>query len=56
MQAAQIVEDSPAPVSTLPYPPLHLGKKFVVLSDWLVLALVRPRPPSPFPLHFRIND
>lgn len=23
-----------APVSTLPYPPLHLNKKFVVLSDW----------------------
>ncbi|KAH7929954.1 hypothetical protein BV22DRAFT_1109561 [Leucogyrophana mollusca] len=25
---------SQAPESTLPYPPLHLGKKFVVLSDW----------------------
>ncbi|KAH7904843.1 HAD-like domain-containing protein [Hygrophoropsis aurantiaca] len=25
---------SEAPESTLPYPPLHVGKKFVVLSDW----------------------
>lgn len=24
----------PAPVSTLPYPPIHKDKKFVVLSDW----------------------
>ena len=23
-----------APESTLPYPPLHTGKKFVALSDW----------------------
>lgn len=26
----------PAPESTLPYPPVHKDKKFVVLSDWLV--------------------
>lgn len=25
-----------APKSTLPYPPIHKDKKFVVLSDWLV--------------------
>jgi len=25
-----------APESTLPYPPLHKDKKFVVLSDWYV--------------------
>uniref|UniRef100_A0A0W0EX82 Uncharacterized protein n=1 Tax=Moniliophthora roreri TaxID=221103 RepID=A0A0W0EX82_MONRR len=24
-----------APESTLPYPPIHKDKKFVVLSDWL---------------------
>lgn len=24
------------PASTMPYPPLHTDKKFVVLSDWLV--------------------
>lgn len=23
-----------APQSVLPYPPIHRGKKFVVLSDW----------------------
>ncbi|KAI0074300.1 hypothetical protein K474DRAFT_1665570 [Panus rudis PR-1116 ss-1] len=26
--------ESPAPESTLPYPPIHKDKKFVVLSDW----------------------
>ncbi|PIL30159.1 hypothetical protein GSI_07737 [Ganoderma sinense ZZ0214-1] len=26
--------EDPAPKSTLPYPPLHKDKKFVVLSDW----------------------
>ena len=26
----------PAPQSTLPYPPIHKDKKFVVLSDWSV--------------------
>lgn len=25
-----------APESTLPYPPVHKDKKFVILSDWLV--------------------
>lgn len=25
-----------APESTLPYPPVHVDKKFVVLSDWYV--------------------
>lgn len=30
------------PVSTMPYPPLHVDKKYVVLSDWLVLFMVRP--------------
>ena len=29
-------DNEPAPVSTLPYPPIHKDKKFVVLSDWLV--------------------
>jgi len=24
------------PESTLPYPPIHTDKEFVVLSDWLV--------------------
>ncbi|KAF9002649.1 hypothetical protein BDZ89DRAFT_1169707 [Hymenopellis radicata] len=28
------MSDEPAPKSTLPYPPLHKDKKFVVLSDW----------------------
>ncbi len=28
------MSDDPAPQSTLPYPPLHKDKKFVVLSDW----------------------
>jgi hypothetical protein len=28
-----------APPSTMPYPPLHTDKKFVVLSDWLVTRL-----------------
>lgn len=27
-----------APHSTLPYPPLHTNKKFVILSDWCVEA------------------
>ncbi|KAF8155689.1 HAD-like domain-containing protein [Crassisporium funariophilum] len=26
--------EQPAPESTLPYPPIHTDKKFVVLSDW----------------------
>lgn len=26
------------PESTLPYPPIHTDKRFVVLSDWLVYA------------------
>jgi hypothetical protein len=30
------------PESTLPYPPLHLDKKFVVLSDWYVIAYTSP--------------
>jgi hypothetical protein len=30
-----------APESTLPYPPIHTDKKFVVLSDWLVCILRR---------------
>ncbi|KAL6302744.1 HAD-like domain-containing protein [Sparassis latifolia] len=28
------LDDEPVPVSTLPYPPIHEDKKFVVLSDW----------------------
>lgn len=28
--------DEVPPVSTLPYPPLHLDNKFVALSDWFV--------------------
>lgn len=32
-----------APLSTMPYPPLHQDKKFVVLSDWLVHFMVRSR-------------
>lgn len=32
-----------APLSTMPYPPLHQDKKFVVLSDWLVHFTVRSR-------------
>ncbi|KAH9946893.1 HAD-like domain-containing protein [Amylocystis lapponica] len=28
------MSNEPAPVSTLPYPPIHRDKKFVVLSDW----------------------
>jgi hypothetical protein len=31
------------PESTLPYPPLHLDKKFVVLTDWLVLFALEIR-------------
>ncbi|OBZ65635.1 Pdp3-interacting factor 1 [Grifola frondosa] len=31
-----IMEADAAPASTLPYPPIHRDKKFVVLSDWLV--------------------
>jgi len=27
----------PTPESSLPYPPIHKDKKFVVLSDWSVL-------------------
>lgn len=30
------------PLSTMPYPPLHEDKRFVVLSDWLVPFTVRP--------------
>jgi hypothetical protein len=30
-----------APESTLPYPPIHTDKKFVVLSDWLVCIFRR---------------
>jgi len=29
-----------APESTLPYPPIHKDKKFVVLSDWLVCIVM----------------
>jgi len=29
---------SEAPESTLPYPPIHTDKKFVVLSDWSVAS------------------
>ena len=29
------------PESTLPYPPIHTDKKFVVLSDWLVCIFRR---------------
>ena len=32
----------PAPESTLPYPPIHKDKKFVVLSDWSVHLPARP--------------
>jgi hypothetical protein len=31
------------PESTLPYPPIHKDKKFVVLSDWLVSFHVKSR-------------
>lgn len=31
----------PAPESTLPYPPVHKDKKFVVLSDWCVYSEYR---------------
>ena len=31
-------EETPAPVSTMPYPPVHTDKEFVILSDWLVLG------------------
>lgn len=30
--------DANPPHSTLPYPPLHADKEFVVLSDWLVVG------------------
>jgi len=35
-----------APGSTLPYPPIHEDKKFVVLSDWLVGLLTLMRLPE----------
>ena len=40
----------PPPKSTLPYPPIHKDKKFVVLSDWLVRLFASwpfPRPRRP---------
>ena len=46
----QLDEEAPAPVSTLPYPPLHRDKKFVLLSDWLVLVRsFGPHPPFSSP-------
>lgn len=35
------MSSEPAPESTLPYPPIHKDKKFVVLSDWLVASSSR---------------
>ena len=32
-----------APESTLPYPPIHKDKKFVVLTDWCVASRFRGR-------------
>lgn len=29
--------EQPVPESTLPYAPLHVDKKFIVLSDWFDL-------------------
>lgn len=45
----QLEEESPAPVSTMPYPPLHTDKKFVILSDWLVPGS-SSRPSSLLPI------
>ncbi|KAJ8454589.1 hypothetical protein ONZ51_g12940 [Trametes cubensis] len=50
----------PAPQSTLPYPPIHKDKKFVVLSDWLVPPDLAVRlfstTPSPHPRFFPSDD
>lgn len=35
-----------APKSTLPYPPIHKDKKFVVLSDWCAHLLSCPCHPA----------
>ncbi len=45
----------PAPESTLPYPPIHKDKKFVVLSDWLVRLPIPKQPDSPL-LLYSIKD
>lgn len=48
---SKVTEPGPeVPVSTMPYPPLHVDKKYVVLSDWLVLFMVRPEILHSFPL------
>ena len=35
------------PESTLPYPPIHTDKKFVVLTDWSVWILLNMIPSMP---------
>ncbi|EKM57696.1 uncharacterized protein PHACADRAFT_158734 [Phanerochaete carnosa HHB-10118-sp] len=44
------------PLSTMPYPPLHADKRFVVLSDWLVPFMVRPDGLYTFLLLFHLLE
>jgi hypothetical protein len=54
---ADLVE---APESTLPYPPIHTDKKFVVLSDWFVapsfLLFIPHSSRSPDPIFLPFNN
>ncbi|KAJ3544665.1 hypothetical protein NMY22_g2699 [Coprinellus aureogranulatus] len=56
MTSAQTAVDA-APESTLPYPPIHRDKRFVVLSDWYVVDLrfktLHLTPNPPLPVHSR---
>ena len=60
LQLTAMPADIEVPESTLPYPPIHKDKKFVVLSDWSVassfLLFIPHSSLSPDPIFLPSNN